>query len=767
LSAISLGERQHEIGLENTAGGSALKAHKKSYRVIVLGAMAGGVALMGYLNLEFGSRAGDPQSLPTLLLWIALVSIAVMSPIPLLRGRTTIDLAPALDLGAILVFGPVAACYIAILSRVIAHMGERWSGPFPVVFRVGQSLLSIGVAGLVLAILSGQEGPVLTEGGWGWVPVIAAAGVYLLVKTFFDTLEAKMTSADIESRSLRFRIERVVPFELGVLAFGVLLALTETRIGPVGVALILVPIFVTRYAFKLWIDARKAHLLTVRTLMNAVDAADPFTWGHSYRISKVSVRIGKELGMSLRDLEELEYAALLHDIGRTAIKREILIKPGRLTDKEQSVLRTHPRIGHEIVSGIKFFHGAGEIIFSHHEQPDGNGYPRGLKGEEIPVGSRIIMAVSAFDAMTSDRPYRRGLTPAAAFDELRELSGTQFFSDVVESVISLYDQGKLFEEFDEEVLTQYFEGRANSRALDEFFAKTGMNVAVPEKLGLAEAEEETHRNDIPIIEFPIMKPSRNSIAKEILIDSSQNWKLTAAGLSDVGCRRDNNEDSFGIFDDEDPSRGCLLIVADGMGGHAAGEVASAVAVETVEKCYMTGEQQGSASDSLRASLEEANRAIREKASGDREMEGMGTTCTAVSIVGSSLIYGHVGDSRAYMVKANSIEMLTEDHTLAAELVGMGGTGKVAGQSASSVLTRSLGSDSDVRVDVAPEPIALTTGTAVVLCSDGLSNVIDDKEIADIVNSESPGDACETMVDLARARGGPDNITVVVGRVDPV
>jgi protein phosphatase len=468
--------------------------------------------------------------------------------------------------------------------------------------------------------------------------------------------------------------------------------------------------------------------------------------------------------MSHRDLEELEYASLLHDIGRTAIKREILVKPGKLTEKEQSVLRTHPKIGFEIVSGIKFFRGAGEIIHSHHEQPDGSGYPRGLKGEDIPLGSRIIMAVSAFDAMTSDRPYRRGLTPAAAFDELRRLAGTQFFSDVVDSLISLYDEGKLFEEFDTEVLNQYLEGRVNSRALDEHFAKTGTHVPVPEKLGLAEEEDE-RRADIPIIEFPVMTPSRSSVVKEIPIDSSQSWKLAAAGLSDVGCKRDNNEDSFGIFDDGEAARGCLLVVADGMGGHAAGEVASSVAVETVEKLYLHGNQEGSAIDSLRESLEEANRAIREKAAGDPELEGMGTTCTAVSIVGSSLIYGHVGDSRAYLVKTNSIEMLTEDHTLAAELVGMGGTGKVAGQPASSVLTRSLGSDSEVRVDVAPEPIALSQDTAVVLCSDGLSNLVEDKEIAEIVNSESPKEACETMVELARARGGPDNITVVVGKVD--
>jgi HD-GYP domain-containing protein (c-di-GMP phosphodiesterase class II)/serine/threonine protein phosphatase PrpC len=723
--------------------------------------------MMGYLSYRYGEIAWEAQSLPTLLLWIALVSIAVMSPIPLLRGKATIDLAPALDLGAIFVFGPVVACYIAGLSRGFAHLGDRWNGLQPAAMKVGQSLLATGAAGLAYLLLGGQLGSGLGIGEWQWLPILGAAGAYAAVKTVLDALDGWLTNLDSDARILRFRIGSVLPLDIVVLVFGVLLALTESRIGPVGVALILVPVFVARYAFRLWVDAREAHLVTVRTLMNAIDAADPFTWGHSYRISKMCVRVGRNLAMSPRDLQELEYAALLHDIGRTAIKREILVKPGKLTEREQSVLRTHPKIGHDIVSGIRFFHGAGEIIYSHHEQPDGGGYPRGIKGEEIPLGSRIIMAVSAFDAMTSDRPYRRGLTPTAAFDELRELAGTQFFSDVVESLFTLYDGGKLFEEFDEDVLAQYATGQANSRALDEFFNSTGTRVHVPEKLGAEEneAEGKTRPDGVPIIELPVMKPKQRTETRKVMLDSEQKWELAAAGVSDVGCRRDNNEDSFGIFESDDPAKGCLLVVADGMGGHAAGEVASSVAVETVESVYLSSDTNGSAIDSLREALVEANRRIREKASGDKEMEGMGTTCTAVGVVGSSLIYGHVGDSRAYLVRANSIEMLTEDHTLAAELVGMGGSGKVAGQPANSVLTRSLGSDATVRVDVAPEPIALTADTAIVLCSDGLSNLVEDKEIAEIVNGESPESACETMVELARARGGPDNITVLVAKIE--
>src|SRR6185436_2964990 len=142
----------------------------------------------------------------------------------------------------------------------------------------------------------------------------------------------------------------------------------------------------------------------------SVDAADSFTRDHSYRVSRMSMSLGRHLGMRPAALEELEFAALLHDIGRAAIQRDVLLKRGKLTEQEMLLLQVHPRIGADFLTGERFFPGAAEIVHSHHEQPDGAGYPRALQGEAVPLGSRIIMVVAAFDAMTSDRPYRRGLS---------------------------------------------------------------------------------------------------------------------------------------------------------------------------------------------------------------------------------------------------------------------------------------------------------------------------------------------------------------------
>jgi protein phosphatase len=197
-----------------------------------------------------------------------------------------------------------------------------------------------------------------------------------------------------------------------------------------------------------------------------------------------------------------------------------------------------------------------------------------------------------------------------------------------------------------------------------------------------------------------------------------------------------------------------------MGGAAAGEVASRVAVDEVHAVYENSPRNASARDMLGRAFEAANRAIRMRSRADAELNGMGTTCTAASIVGRNLIVAHVGDSRAYLVREGSIEQISTDHTVASELAKMGS----APSAASHVLTRSLGTQERVAVDLLSKPIQLAAGQAVVLCSDGLSGMVEADEILDVVQEEAPESACHTLVELARARGGPDNITVVIAKL---
>jgi HD-GYP domain-containing protein (c-di-GMP phosphodiesterase class II) len=160
-------------------------------------------------------------------------------------------------------------------------------------------------------------------------------------------------------------------------------------------------------------------------------------------VSQYAVRLARATGLSEREVDEIEYAALVHDLGKIGPQHQfILQKPGSLSHEEQRTLRAHPAAGAEIVSKVRALRRAAEIVRSHHERPDGKGYPYGLERDDVPVGARILNVSDAFDAMTSDRPYRRALGVVQALAELRKGAGTQFDGEVVGTLLRLHASGQ-------------------------------------------------------------------------------------------------------------------------------------------------------------------------------------------------------------------------------------------------------------------------------------------------------------------------------------
>jgi HD-GYP domain-containing protein (c-di-GMP phosphodiesterase class II) len=202
-------------------------------------------------------------------------------------------------------------------------------------------------------------------------------------------------------------------------------------------------------------DADLTLMRMVRVLTHVIDAADPHTRGRSLRISRFAVRVARELGLPEREHADIELAAMLHDLGRFAILNDVVQTPRPLDAGERAMVQTHPTIGWEMLRDIPGLGTAAEIVYTHHERPDGKGYPRHLSGDRVPAGARIIMVCAAYDAMTEERPYRHGLPAAAACDELRRHSGTQFFPEVVDAFLRLHDTGRLWEGFTREEMDLY------------------------------------------------------------------------------------------------------------------------------------------------------------------------------------------------------------------------------------------------------------------------------------------------------------------------
>ncbi|MFZ6016542.1 MAG: HD domain-containing phosphohydrolase [Nitrospirota bacterium] len=188
---------------------------------------------------------------------------------------------------------------------------------------------------------------------------------------------------------------------------------------------------------RLYERLERSYLSTMIALSNAVEARDLYTDIHMKDIAEYSVMIAKKLGLSDNDTENIRKAALLHDIGKISVPDHILMKPGKLSEKEMDVIKRHPSSGAMIIEPIESLKQAREIIKYHQEHFDGSGYPEGLKGEEIPLGARIIAVADAFGAMTSDRPYRKAFSIDKAVEELKKGCGTQFDPHVVEVFISV------------------------------------------------------------------------------------------------------------------------------------------------------------------------------------------------------------------------------------------------------------------------------------------------------------------------------------------
>jgi len=181
---------------------------------------------------------------------------------------------------------------------------------------------------------------------------------------------------------------------------------------------------------------KRAHLDSVKVLVGAIDAKDPYTRGHSDRVRKMSIEMGTKLGFDEKRLESLEYGALLHDIGKIGIKDEVLQKQSSLSPEQYQTIKEHPLIGVKIVEGIDFFKDKISMIRHHHENFDGNGYPDGLAGEAIPVEARIIAVADAFDAMASGRPHRGRMPMEDVFVELTNEKGKKFDPHILEVFLS-------------------------------------------------------------------------------------------------------------------------------------------------------------------------------------------------------------------------------------------------------------------------------------------------------------------------------------------
>jgi HD-GYP domain-containing protein (c-di-GMP phosphodiesterase class II) len=191
---------------------------------------------------------------------------------------------------------------------------------------------------------------------------------------------------------------------------------------------------------KLYGNVKRTYFETVQALAQAMEASDEYTRGHSDRVTQLAVEIAKRLQIGRDKIDTLKFAGILHDIGKIGVIKEVLHKPGKLSDLEFALIKLHPKLGEDIIKPVAFLDKIRPIIRHHHERFDGKGYPDGIQGEDIPLMARIIAVADTYDAMTSHRPYRSALSSAVALAEIKKCSGTQFDPAVVKAFLEIFPQ---------------------------------------------------------------------------------------------------------------------------------------------------------------------------------------------------------------------------------------------------------------------------------------------------------------------------------------
>jgi putative nucleotidyltransferase with HDIG domain len=394
-------------------------------RILVAAVALAAATLLLYLTLR------RPVDLGLACIFGIFVLIAEQFPVPLPVGVGSYSVGFVLMITAIIVGGaPEAGIASAFGFATLREL--RRTHPARHLFNASTLALSSTAAGLAYegvyrAVIGSSASSIEALFPRVFIPAFAATSVHFLTNTGLVALVISLVRDEPFSAVWREQFRPILAGSLAFATLGVVMAALYLEMGIGSVIFLLVPLLVARHAFQTALKMESAFDATVRSLIKAIEAKDAYTKGHAERVAKLAEMTAETYGLSSHDRRIIRYVALMHDVGKLGVSTKILAKPGKLTPEEYEHMKQHPLRGYEIVREIDFLREAAETaVRHHHERMDGQGYPDGLVGEQIPLLARIVMVCDAFDSMTSTRVYRKAKTVEEALAELRRCAGTQF-----------------------------------------------------------------------------------------------------------------------------------------------------------------------------------------------------------------------------------------------------------------------------------------------------------------------------------------------------
>ncbi|PKM82349.1 MAG: hypothetical protein CVU89_04935 [Firmicutes bacterium HGW-Firmicutes-14] len=392
-------------------------------KLFILLTVLGGLTVTVISSLQIESNIWGQ-----VIIFAVLSFLAQLIPARLPQGAT-FSVAFIIDIILIGLYGtPVAA----VTKFVVTFGAGLFSGilvqkdSLPRVLQFSsQSVLVVGLSGIVYYSIPQM---VLTS--------ILTSITYFLASTLFIALYSISITRESFKETWLSVIKTIYVnyFVLSSLSFVYIYMIENSslELKIFSILVFFVPVILVSHAFRLATGMKQSYLKTVTTIAAAIEAKDSYMKGHSERVAELTVALAREFRMRENEIQKLEFAALLHDAGKIGIPDEILNKPGPLSVEEYDRVKEHSALGAEILQKIKFLQSYSDTILYHHEHYDGTGYPAGLRGDEIPLLSRFLAVADAYDAMTTDRPFRPAKTPEQTVEEMERLAGSQFDPDLVE-----------------------------------------------------------------------------------------------------------------------------------------------------------------------------------------------------------------------------------------------------------------------------------------------------------------------------------------------
>ncbi len=366
-----------------------------------------------------------------LFFWIALALFASALPVYLPGGvnvsvNTAVLIASAFDPVLSNPFGAVWTALLGTLQMRDIRRELAWYGT------LYNRMVYVLASFLAWQAIAATNPLIRPNDPAGAVAQVAIAGVVFTFSNFgLGIAAASLRTRTPIRRVWALSISNVAMGLLGLVPLGWLMSEIGAKVGLWASLFFLVPLVLARYVFHRYVEIRELFFGTVSALSQAIDAKDGYTRGHADRVSRIAGSIARELGVSEAEIEQIELAGMLHDIGKIGVEDRILLKPVRLDQDEQEAMQRHPIYGASILEPSKQLRPLVPIVLHHHEHYDGSGYPEGLVGEDIPMGSRILLVADAYEAMTSDRIYRKAIGHERALEQLNKYQGIQFDPRVV------------------------------------------------------------------------------------------------------------------------------------------------------------------------------------------------------------------------------------------------------------------------------------------------------------------------------------------------